>query len=399
MVGFALAASTPNLAAAAPDANVATPVETATRSLRDARDRLAEDGLDLQMFLTLDETVAPFGASQTGEWVVRGLVDATVTLDGDKVLGWTGGVVHLGLQGLVGQDGTDLLGEVQTFDNIDAPSFAAASEAWVQQSVLGDRLRFKVGRIEANSEFATIEDTSVAVAVRTRRTFVHSSMGFSPTIARMPSYPLQSLGLVVTGRPTRTTRLAAGAFDATHYPSLLSSLPRRSDDPVLATTILLAEADQGWQIGPTRLEGRVVGGGWLLLGAQACAEPPCAQRHGAGAYATASQSLWRIGETDRGVGVFGQYGWAPAAVNPIRHHGALGAVWTGIGRRRGDIVGLAGSWVGIGRPLRSETALELFYRFRVDRYVWAQPDVQYVIDPGGRDPDGLALTLRIAVDL
>ena len=374
-------------------------VQESTNALREARDRLADDGLDGQLFLTLDETVAPLGRGQVGDWVVRGLVDATVTFDADKVLGWRGGLVHVGFQGLVGQSGAQLLGDVQTYDNIDNEPFAATRGAWVQQTLLAGALRIKAGRIEANNEFAAIDENAVTVDVRSRRAFLQSSMGFSPTIARMPSYPLQSLGLVVEARPTSTTRLTLGGFDATHRPSLLSSLPRTSNDPVFSTTSVLAETEQGWRIGPSRASGQIAVGGWLLAGQDACAEPPCSRGHAIGAYAVVSQALWRVRGTDRGVGLFAQYGWAPSYANAIRHHGALGLVWTGIGARRGDMLGAAASWVGIGRPLRSETAIEVFYRVRVDRHVWAQPDVQYVVDPGGRDPDGLALTLRLAFDL
>ncbi len=374
--------------------------EPPSARLRDARDALSADGLDLQAFVTADSSIVARGRVPSGTWFSRALIDATMTLDGASMLGWSGGTIHLGLQGLVGQRGDVVLGDVQTFDNIDARSFGALSEAWVEQTLLGGRLRLKAGRIEANAEFATVDQTAVPMRVRARRTLLHSSPGFSPTIVRMPSYPVQSWGALAEGRPSDNTRVAVGVFDATHFPSILSSHERRSTHAPFSTTMVIGEAEAGWLAGPRDRSGRVSVGGWVLWGPQACDEEICASERSAGVYAVAAQTLWRAPDSERGVRAFAQYGWAPPSASSIVHHGGAGVVLNGVGVTDGiDRLGAGASWVGLRDDLRGETALELFYRAPVQTFVWLQPDVQYLVDPGGDEADAMIVTLRMGVDL
>jgi porin len=372
-----------------------------TRTLREARDDLAEDGLDIQIFATMDFSLAAIGRQQrSGAWVVRALLDATATFDGQKVLGWTGGTVHFGLQGLVGQSGVGLVEDLQTFDNIDTAGFGGVSEAWVQQVLFDNRLRLKAGRIEVNSEFAGVDEGAVQQAVRSRRTFLHSSMGYSPTIVRMPSYPRQSLGGLVNADLADWLDVAVGYFDATLQPSPVSSLDDPSEDLPFATGFLIGEVDFGWVTGPDQKAGRMSLGGWGLFGPDACAEPPCASRRSGGPYAVASQTVWRRSGSSQGVALFAQYGWAPRDASSIRHHGGAGVVWTGLGHARpDDMVGAGASWIGLADDLSGETAIEAFYRGQVHRYGWLQPDLQYIVSPGGKRPDGMVISLRIALDL
>ena len=51
---------------------------------------------------------------------------------------------------------------------------------WLERRLLRDRLRLKVGKADANADFA---------GVFAGGEFLHSSAGYSPTIQGFPSYP------------------------------------------------------------------------------------------------------------------------------------------------------------------------------------------------------------------
>lgn len=52
-----------------------------------------------------------------------------------------------------------------------------------------------------------------------------------------------------------------------------------------------------------------------------------------------------------------------------------------------------------GKGGANETAVETSYRIALDRFLPLQPDLQYIVDEGGSEPDSLIATIRLAVDL
>lgn len=93
-----------------------------------------------------------------------------------------------------GRNGSDDAGDFQGFSNIDADrDFFQASEYWWKQRLFGDKLRIKVGKAAANSEFAFVASAG---------DFINLSAGFSPTIFLLPSYPEPALGVNAFVYPT-----------------------------------------------------------------------------------------------------------------------------------------------------------------------------------------------------
>lgn len=85
---------------------------------------------------------------------------------------------------LRGGNGSQLVGDIQAFSNIDEDEFSRVYEAWVEASFT--EFRIKSGFIDANTEFAAVEHGGE---------FINSSLGFTPTIGYMPSYPEPALAL------------------------------------------------------------------------------------------------------------------------------------------------------------------------------------------------------------
>ncbi len=114
----------------------------------------------------------------------------------------------------------------------------------------------------------------------------------------------------------------------------------------------------------------------------------------------------------QGLGVFGQFGWAPGNRNFIQEYYGGGLVYRGlIPERDNDVVGLAIANILYSSPYRQssaaggtnidkyETAIELFYKYLPSPYFSLQPDLQYIVNPGGQYKDALVPGLRFEVIL
>lgn len=105
----------------------------------------------------------------------RGLLDGAITADA-RALHIPGATALAQLQWLPGQNATARLGNAQGFSNLDADDVPLPGELWYQQE-FGARGRVKVGRVDANSDFAYLNANS---------DFLSASMGFSPSIVAFP---------------------------------------------------------------------------------------------------------------------------------------------------------------------------------------------------------------------
>lgn len=363
--------------------------------------------VDVEGQVTFDASQVLVSSETAGASVLRALFVAQITVDGERAVGWRGLTFHTDLQALAGESLTDVVGDAQVLDNIDGPAFIGLGELWFEQVAFDEVLRVKVGRMEANDEFAAVALQNNTVPVRAREVFVHSSMGFSPTVLNFGSYPQQALGAMIDLRPSRHLRLATGLFDGSLRPPLLSSYPQSPSRRAFSNLFAIGELGADWA--PGDYAGHFAVGGWSLAGDHVpCQRSSCGPDGDpatGGVYAVASQVLWRghRGRRDRRrVITFAQYGWAPPRNSPISQH-----VGGGVGMREpvrgrtGDLVGVGASWVRVAADAGpgDETVLEAFYKAKVSPVAALQPDLQFAINPGGHGPETLVLTLRVLVDL
>jgi porin len=258
---------------------------------------------------------------------------------------------------------------MQSFSNIDVADFRALGEVYVQQTVLNDRLRVKVGRLDFNSEFG---GTVHGVA------FLNSSMGYTPAITAAPTYPLPVGGVNVMVSPRDGLHLSAGVFDGTRGAPAVEGRTSRFQ---------IAQAAQEWAGGATGLDGRIGVGAWRHTGRfneitdNPESESTVAGTHGW--YATLDQTLWRGAarandNANRAtVAGFLQLGEADKHVAAVSAHRGGGLTFTGLwSHRSSDVVGLGvtdAEWYG-GR----ETIQELFYQMPVFSHLSLVADWQSV---------------------
>jgi carbohydrate-selective porin OprB len=305
-------------------------------------------------------------------------------IDMQKAIGWPGAQVQASFHDYFGSNATEMLmGDTQGFSNIDSYPMNRIYELWFQQSLAQSKLRIKLGRIDANTEFAYVENATE---------FLNSSMGFSPTILDMHTYPNPRLGAVVAFAPGKFLSVSTAVFQC---------MPSGS--------MVLTEAGTRWKITSRAAPGRLAVGFWIhphkldgFYGTQASGVH--------GYYAVLEQTIWkRTGEVDddsRGIRAFAQWGDANPLFNGIAHHLGTGFEWTGaFSRRSADVVGLGLTNVWLGEDYDRdvsagrEHSIETFYKVPIRTWLSLTPDFQWIVNPSGslERPRALAATVRMVI--
>ena len=363
------------------------------------RPRLDDAGISFQGNLTLDYSRNFRGGVNTEHGATRNLLNLNVTFELERLAGWKGATVFANFQNQAGDNGSDLVGDIQAFDNVDADGRTQLSEVWFEQRLFDDRLRIKLGKIDGNSEFGTVP---------TAGEFINSSMGVSPTILAMPKYPDPAMSVNVFVHPTDWLYVGGGLYDGAGQEGIATG----SRGPATAfgkpaDLYMVGEVGVTWEAAG-RLNGRFVAGLWHATGKLPKFDGGTSDG-ATGPYAIAEQSIWRENpadaEDEQGIAAFFQYGYADPSVSDFEHHIGGGLTWTGaLPGRDDDVVGVGATWVQLGdiQPGNAgdEIAVELFYKVRVLKWLSLKPDLQYIHHPGGDRNAGDALvgTIRLMAE-
>jgi porin len=363
----------------------------ATGDWSKTRERLERRGVSLAFSITSD--FSRMRSTSAGERNVgRALIDTRVMLDLAALGGWRGLNASAQYYAKVGDDGSTWAGNAQGFSNIDAESFRRIAELWIEQSMANGRLRVKVGRVDANAEFAAVDAGA---------DFLNPSMGYSPTILLFPTYPDPRLGVNVALEISRHFELGLGAYRGTD-----AELPASGDAAHSRFTVAELRVS-----GSAETPARLRVGLWHHIG-------PIEPLDGSGLeqiaahspYVTFEKTLRRQRERAeddqaRDVSMFVQYGVANARVSEITRHVGAGIAWHGpVARRPLDVLGL-GATIARLSPFMSEAhggeiLVAAFYKYRVAPWLSLQPDLQYVAHPaGGARRASIFFTCRLRVDL
>ncbi len=316
----------------------------------------------------------------------RGYAEVSATVDLGRFTHREGDQVFVQVYGKRGTGAGDRLGDIQGTSNIDADDFVHVGEVWVETWVVPERLRLKVGRVDAATEFGASEHAGA---------FIAAPMGASPTIVGLPTYPQPATSVNLFWQPTAHVYAAGGVYDGRIAAPGAPGLP----------LFVITEGGVTWD----GLPGRVAFGLWRHTGGLERLDSD-ATAAATGPYLVVDQSLWREKPDDpesRGVGVFLQYSTAGDSVSLVTKHVGAGLVWTGpIARRASDAIGF-----GVTRATLSahapdgaagqELSMGPFYRLQVTDAVSLQPNLQYVRNPGGTmaGKGAFVWTLRIECGL
>lgn len=349
------------------------------------RERLAERGIEYGIGFTAEYFNRLIGGADLahgGEYL--GSVETWLDMDlGKAFIGR--GQVFIGAQNLHGRGINEFwLGAVQNPSSLDEVQFTKLVEAWYADHCFNGKLKLKLGRQYADSDFGVIDNGAE---------FINSSYGLIPTNP-MPTYPSPSLGASAWVAPLSWMAVGAGVYRGGEMesPDAGSSAGRQGLHTLVEVKV--RPLPKAWaQAAAIRFGAwQQAGGAWLT----AAAEDDAARlARNYGVYATAD--YWFRKPTDTapgGPGIFFQLGWAPEDRNEIIGYVGGGMSYRGvIPARVADAIGLGVTRATLAGSIH-ETVVELFYKVRASSRMSIQPDLQWVHRPSGSKTDALVVGFR-----
>lgn len=338
------------------------------------------------------------GGGAYGEGSGKGysLYNLSVTVDTEKAGMWKGGKFYALYQrkagyGISGPNGNSgAMGDWIGLDGWDWRQINQISEYWYQQSLFDNKIRLKLGKQDANCDFGFLN---------TGWDFINTAFSVNPTTP-MPTYPDQSFGFMAEINPKEWLSIRNGTYSKFNVPFNITEVE-------VKTKI-------------KKLPGRYMVGAWELSDSTGFDMAQSYDYNTAityyntynrnyGAYAGFEQMVYKENKDDdndmQGLTVFGQFGASPSNRNDMSRYVGGGLHYIGpIPKRDKDRAGIAvasGNFAtrlaDITSQVGDETVLEAFYRIQVTPWFYFQPDVQFIMNPGGTYANSVAIGLRSVI--
>ncbi len=352
-----------------------------------ARSALDDLGLSLNVTLIFDHSHNVSGGLSRGS-ATRHVLSVAGSVDFTKLLDLPSGLLFVDFHQQNGPGGSEEVGDFQGVGNWDADGLTQVSELWFEYEFFDGMLRTKLGKVDANSEFAYSELSGE---------FVHGAAGTTVTNPVLPTFPDPAMGVNVFVYPLEGLSIGFGLYDGALAEGVRTGSLGPSTfwgDP--SDLFMIGEVAYRWHLLENKLPGRVAVGGWHHTGT--FDRFTGGSEDGThGFHLFIDQMVW-LSESLQGdeladlsaagLGLFIQYDWGQPDVSEAEHHITGGFTWRGlIPSRESDVLGVLMSWVQFsddaGFSENDESALELMYKAYLTPAVMVQPYVQYIINPGG----------------
>lgn len=324
-------------------------------------------------------------------------IDLKLKLDLEKAAGWQGGSAMLSILSDSGWGPNSRhVGSQLGVSNIEVgvPGTTRLFQAWLQQSMLDNRLALLAGLYPIDSEFFAVDSAGVFLSppygtpadlALTNAPSIFNSSAFGLRARWNIAPSIYTLGAILDGvpndpaRPKRTAiRFAKG--DGSFTIGELGWLPEAANDKFKGYA-KLALGLWGYSAKVSDLRDLDANGNPLLRG-----------RHGG--YLLGERTLLNLGGSDeRFLTGFARYSFTDGDSTAIKHTLNLGLhVKSPFNSRPDDVLGLAMTRASLSDKWRStqavttmnnETALEVTYRYLVNPWFAIQPNYQQIRNPGG----------------
>jgi porin len=355
--------------------------------------------------------------------VYNGLTTASISVDLDKLVGWSGATFFADAYQIHGRGpSANLVGNLQIVSNIEATDSTKLYMLWLEQKLLDGRLIIRLGQEGANDQMMLTKYGAL---------FLNSSFGYPGILAADlpsggPNYPIASPFVRIQYQPIDCVTLVGAVFNG-------DPAPPGTGDPQLrdrngASFRLNDHAlvfSELWYDNTAGLPGTYKLGAWYDSGhfpdqlhdtiGSSLANPastgiPQGHSTGFAVYAIVDQMVWQSpDDRDHGIGMFLQVMGAPCQFNPSNLFIEGGFNWSGPFKgRNSDIFGVGVAYLGISPALRrfgsdvvrytgmgppynsNETVVEMTYQYQVAPWWLLQPDVQIVVNPGASIPSAFS---------
>ena len=387
------------------------------------------------------------GASQGSACVV--LFQSATEIDTEKTLGLTGGTFNTTWFWLYGRNPSAYVGDVNAVSGISGNPAFRCYQLWYQQNIaiggVDDALSLRGGLMGIDAEFF-LSPTALL--------FVNGTFGMPALFSQNPAnsgpqYPMATPGLRLAVHPFPWLIVRSDLSQANPFPQDQNLHNFNWNFGPSGGLLSINEVECSWKSISNRkqLPGTAKAGFWIQSGPSPVVPeewsfgPPQSLQYCTGFYAILDQMLLReqdaacasggkktvalpvggsavpIADSDdaaaQGLRSFLRVGFCPQPYNPLSLYTDAGLVYTGlIPGRNEDQLGLAfcygqmssgymavGNQQGVPGP-SFESVVELTYSIRLAPAIALQPDLQYVLHPGGSRQYGNALVagFRAVVD-
>ena len=359
------------------------------------RSSLADQGVTT----TLAFTGEVLGATSGGTDRDRGsglLLDWVVDSNLSTLLGWTGASARINPLWLAGDEISANLGDLTKVSNIAGRGGVRVFEFWLQQSVADNLASLRAGILAADQEFAI-----TGSALLYYNSVFGGPVFLTPNLP-WPIYPLGALGARVRVDPDASTYVQVGVYEGSPGTEADNRSGLNVDLSTDEGVFVIGEA--GWKSGG-ELPFLLKAGAYYHSGDVA------ASRSGvAGAYALIERKLCRPGSFPGMVDAFVRVGFAQDDKSLVSFGVDAGVNVTGLlSFRPEDILGLGVIYGRISRHYAQtqthpsiwgyEAVIEATYKIVITPAWSLQPDVQYIVHPGGTTAETNATVIGLRVDV
>lgn len=348
----------------------------------------------------------------------QGLTTMSLSVDLSKAIGLTGGTFYVNAFQIHGQALEGALFAFNPPSSIEAAASTRLSELWYQQAFWGDKFDIRIGQLAADQEFMLTQFGAV---------FLNASFGWptQPAIdlpAGGPAYPLSTPGVRLRVRPSDQLVMLLGVLNGSPA-GVGQGNPQQLDASgtlfnLNSGVFVIGEVAYAAKFGhgDTSLAGTYKLGAWYnsntfpdqyVLATGLGAVNGASHRSDWSVYAVVDQQVTGP------VGVFLRAMGAPGDRNLIDVFLDGGITYKAPFGRDADTVGIGFGWAHVsgqaqlgqevsyvrasvpGVVQTAETVIELTYQAQVAPWWQVQPDVQYIIRPGGGLPNPQNTSERI----
>jgi porin len=377
------------------------------------------------------------GIAKGGDY--SGLMNMGLAADFEKAVGWKGASFKTTWLWLYGNNvSSQFAGNKMTSSGIYGTPTLRCYELWMQQNLLDDFFSLRAGQLALDTEFGIIGSESL---------FLNTTFGVSTGVTFNlpnggPTYPMATPGVRLALQPTSWLVLRGALTQGNCFPQTENLNGFNWNFGPAGGLLSMNEAEFFWGKDPSSkmLPGYVKGGFWIesatttgssSLGLGSIGYPTGLYNNGF--YFGSDQQLYKAppsvtpsvdrgksvaakkADVDSGKGLssFFQLDFSPQAWSPCSFYADSGLIYTGLipGRDK-DKAGVAFAYAQMGPLCRStgiqnglpgcgyELLTEFSYSIRLTPAVAIEPDIQYIIHPGGTQQyaNALVVGFRAVID-
>lgn len=309
-----------------------------------------------------------------------GLADLFVSFDTEKAGLWKGGefLVH-GANSHGGEPSAELVGDFQGISNIEAGNHTFLYELWIRQKFFN--VTATVGLQDLNVEFANSNVSSL---------FINSSFGVNSVIATTivaPIFPVTKPGVTLSADISKNITLKSAVYKGCPVDFETNPHNLNWDLNYQEGLLFITEGQYAWTGSKERYN--VVKGGVFFH--RYCPEDGMYDYQSNhllkdhGVYLVGEHQLSLTENEAKGLKIFYQGAFSPGNEN-FGYFGA-GFSYTGLlSSKDSDVIGLAFSDAMRDNDFgNNEISYELTYKIQLTDQIYLQPDMQYVVHPGGTE--------------